>query len=67
MGRMTWVISSNIDPSGFYESFGFKEVDRILLGDKNPTWKEPPSVLRLVRLFVVLEMEMEAQAADSLE
>ncbi|KAI0065975.1 hypothetical protein BV25DRAFT_1821705 [Artomyces pyxidatus] len=48
-GRPTWLGSSNIMNTGFYESFGFVEAARITLGD-DPEWtSEPVIALLMVR------------------
>ncbi|EMD40902.1 hypothetical protein CERSUDRAFT_80552 [Gelatoporia subvermispora B] len=47
-GRYTWVTSSNIANTGFYESFGFRTVAEIAMGAENPTWKDPPVIVRIM-------------------
>lgn len=47
----TYLISSNVKANtGFYNSLGFFTVKELLLGDDNPTWKEPPVVVAVVCL-----------------
>lgn len=48
-GRAT-ALTTNLLNTGFYNSLGFVEKGRILLGDNNPTWHEPPVVLLVVRI-----------------
>lgn len=59
MGRTTWLMSSNIEVPGFYESFGFRSVATITLGEDNPTWTEAPVVMPVVRLMTTTSMEMQ--------
>ncbi|OCH92163.1 hypothetical protein OBBRIDRAFT_791545 [Obba rivulosa] len=47
-GRSTWVTSSNVDNTGFYESFGFKVVGEFNMGEGNPAWDKPPVVVRIL-------------------
>ncbi|KAF9006553.1 hypothetical protein BDQ17DRAFT_1351943 [Cyathus striatus] len=44
----TWLISSNILNTAFYESHGFKGVADIVLGDDNPVWHEAPVIVKLM-------------------
>jgi len=46
--RMTWLISSNILNTGFYNSHGFATVGTFVVGDKNPEWKEPPIIVSIM-------------------
>lgn len=48
--RPVWLISSNVVNTGFYESFGFVSKEDVVLGGENPTWTEPPVIVRVVRL-----------------
>ncbi|KAI0700774.1 hypothetical protein BC835DRAFT_366192 [Cytidiella melzeri] len=41
-GRITWLLSSNIANTGFYNSHGFIAKAKITLGEDNPTWNRPP-------------------------
>ncbi|KAI0917008.1 hypothetical protein AcW2_007255 [Taiwanofungus camphoratus] len=41
----TWLTSSNVANTKFYESCGFLTVAEILLGDNNPMWGKPPIVV----------------------
>ncbi|KAJ3536140.1 hypothetical protein NM688_g6877 [Phlebia brevispora] len=43
--RATWLVSSNIANTGFYQSLGFEIKGEIVLGDDNPTWREPAVVM----------------------
>ncbi|KAG9218881.1 hypothetical protein CCMSSC00406_0001005 [Pleurotus cornucopiae] len=45
--RATYLESSNVANTGFYESHGFITVGEIVCGDDNPAWKEPPVVVKL--------------------
>ncbi|EMD40903.1 hypothetical protein CERSUDRAFT_80554 [Gelatoporia subvermispora B] len=47
-GRSTWVTSSNVDNTGFYESFGFKVVGEVRMGEENPTWNKAPVIVRIM-------------------
>jgi len=57
-GRAMWLISSNYSNTTFYESHGYFEVGRIILGDDNPLWKEPPVVMLVVCSQVLAEVEL---------
>ncbi|KDQ29465.1 hypothetical protein PLEOSDRAFT_1103485 [Pleurotus ostreatus PC15] len=46
--RATYLESSNVANTGFYESHGFRTVGEIVCGDDNPAWKEPPVVVKLM-------------------
>ncbi|KAI0916978.1 hypothetical protein AcW1_007708 [Taiwanofungus camphoratus] len=46
--RTTWLCSSNIKNTGFYEYCGFSVIGEISLGDNNPTWTKPPVVVRIM-------------------
>jgi len=51
-GRATWLISSKYANTQFYNSHGYHEVGRVVVGNDNPTWKEPPVVvLVMIREF----------------
>ena len=54
-GRAMYLGSSNIANTFFYESHGFVEVASFLLGEDNPTWKEPPVKMLVVSQSVGLE------------
>lgn len=45
----TWLQSSNIDNTGFYNSHGYFTVAEIVLGEDNPTWDGKPVVVSIVR------------------
>lgn len=44
----TWLISSNVANTGFYEHCGFQTVSTFTLGDGNPTWTKPPVVVTIM-------------------
>ncbi|KDQ29466.1 hypothetical protein PLEOSDRAFT_1112289 [Pleurotus ostreatus PC15] len=46
--QATYLESSNVANTGFYESHGFITVGEIVCGDDNPAWKEPPVVVKLM-------------------
>jgi len=46
--RGTWLVSSNIINTDFYNSHGFVTVGTFLLGDKNPEWHEPSVVVNIM-------------------
>lgn len=48
LGRSTFLFSSNINNTSFYNSCGFKVVGEILIGQDNPTWVRKPVVVCLV-------------------
>ncbi|KAI0693900.1 hypothetical protein BC835DRAFT_1415653 [Cytidiella melzeri] len=47
-GRATWLMSSNILNTGFYNSLGFITKAEIALGSEDPDWCEPPVVVSLM-------------------
>lgn len=47
-GRATWLLSSNIMNTPFYEGLGFETVGEFTLGESNPTWKEDPVIIRIM-------------------
>ncbi|KAI0089124.1 hypothetical protein BDY19DRAFT_125776 [Irpex rosettiformis] len=47
-GRATWLGSSNVVNTGFYEYLGFRIVESITLGESDPTWNEDPIVVNLM-------------------
>lgn len=49
LGLFSWLSSSNITNTAFYEHCGFKTVQEFAIGDNNPTWTEPPIILKIVR------------------
>ncbi|KAL4265037.1 N-acetyltransferase domain-containing protein [Pleurotus pulmonarius] len=46
--RATYLESSNVANTRFYESHGFSTVGEIEYGGDNPSWKEPPVVVKLM-------------------
>jgi hypothetical protein len=55
-GRASWLLSSNINNTGFYNSFGYITQAEIILGDDDPDWTEPPFVVTLVRFYDHLDV-----------
>ncbi|GBE83450.1 hypothetical protein SCP_0504990 [Sparassis crispa] len=47
-GRSTWLLSSNVANTGYYENLDFWTVGEFSLGDNNPTWKKPPIIIRIM-------------------
>lgn len=47
-GRATWLCSSNLANTEFYEQCGFVGVRDFTLGEDDPTWTKPPVVARVV-------------------
>ncbi|KAL0947539.1 hypothetical protein HGRIS_013635 [Hohenbuehelia grisea] len=48
LGKSTFLESSNIANTAFYESHGFKTVSEAIIGDEEPTWKRPPVVVKIM-------------------
>ncbi|KAH9928733.1 uncharacterized protein B0H18DRAFT_247132 [Fomitopsis serialis] len=48
LGAASWLSSSNVANTAFYESCGFVVVREFAIGDENPTWMEPPIVVRIM-------------------
>ncbi|CCL98799.1 uncharacterized protein FIBRA_00804 [Fibroporia radiculosa] len=48
IGKRTWLQSSNIANTMFYERCGFVTVGGYKLGDTNPTWTKPPVIVRIM-------------------
>ncbi|KAI0048029.1 hypothetical protein FA95DRAFT_1558417 [Auriscalpium vulgare] len=46
--RPTWLISSNVINKEFYESFGYKSVADIVIGDEDPDYDDEPFVISLM-------------------
>ncbi|KAF9057978.1 hypothetical protein BJ165DRAFT_1521310 [Panaeolus papilionaceus] len=46
--QKSWLTSSNVKNTGFYNSHGFITVKEIILGDDNPNWEGPPVVVNLM-------------------
>lgn len=46
--RTVWLISGNVDNTVFYKKCGFMTVGEYRLGEDNPSWDEPPVVVRAV-------------------
>lgn len=44
----TWLVSSNVANTGFYEHCGFQTVSTFTLGDGNPTWTRSPVVVTVM-------------------
>ncbi len=49
-GLASWLMSSNVNNTGFYNSLGFVTEADILMGDDDPDWHTKPVVIKLVRL-----------------
>jgi len=47
-GRATYLLSSNINNTYFYNSHGFITVGQVVLGDDDPTWDRPPLIVPLM-------------------
>ncbi|GLB42479.1 putative acetyltransferase (GNAT) domain containing protein [Lyophyllum shimeji] len=47
-GQSTWLQSSNVANTAFYERHGFETLAIVLLGDENPTWHEKPVVMSIM-------------------
>lgn len=47
--RKTWLVSSNINNSGFYQMHGFIAVKEYVLGDTDESWVGKPVVIQIVR------------------
>ncbi|KAF8069257.1 hypothetical protein FPV67DRAFT_1669273 [Lyophyllum atratum] len=47
-GQRTWLKSSNIVNTAFYNEHGFKTVEEVVLGDQNPTWHEKPVIVNIM-------------------
>lgn len=49
-GRATYLLSSNPINTEFYNSHGFVEIGKAMIGEGNPTWTAPPLPILLVRV-----------------
>ncbi|KAI0066502.1 hypothetical protein BV25DRAFT_1878461 [Artomyces pyxidatus] len=49
-GRPAWLGSSNIRNTPFYESFGFRKMAEIVIGDDDPDWEREPFIALVVSL-----------------
>jgi len=47
-GRATWLFSSKYSNTPFYNSHGYEEVARVVVGENNPLWKLPPVVVPIM-------------------
>lgn len=47
-GKSTFLLSSNVKNTGFYNSCGFDIVASASIGDDNPQWKGKPIIVPLV-------------------
>ncbi|EPT01387.1 hypothetical protein FOMPIDRAFT_1120523, partial [Fomitopsis schrenkii] len=45
----SWLTTSNIKHTRFFERFGFATVNKFRVGEANPTWQRPPVIVRIVR------------------
>lgn len=72
--RTVWLVSGNVSNTEFYEKCGFVIVGECSLGGDNPTWNEPPLIIRtvcsifieehcvlIVRVQMIREMKKSAQ------
>ncbi|KAF8165511.1 hypothetical protein B0H34DRAFT_241977 [Crassisporium funariophilum] len=48
MGQATWLQSSNIDNTEFYNSHGFVTVGKAYIGDDNPEWHGGPVIVSIM-------------------
>ncbi|KZT73054.1 hypothetical protein DAEQUDRAFT_722157 [Daedalea quercina L-15889] len=48
LGLASWLVSSNINNTAFYESCGFVTVRQFAVGEDNPTWTKPPVVVSIM-------------------
>jgi len=46
--RSTYLLSSNIQNTTFYNSCGFTTIANVVLGSSNPSWKAPPVIMPLM-------------------
>lgn len=46
--RRTWLVSSNVANTWFYEHCGFTTVAEFAVGEGNPTWTKPPVIVRVM-------------------
>lgn len=58
IGCASWLLSSNVANTRFYESWGYVTVKEIMIGENNATWKKPPFPVLIVCLsaFVLLSL-----------
>ena len=56
-GRPTYLLSSNPINTEFYNSHGFVEIGKAMIGEGNPTWKGPalPVLLVCDLRFIILK------------
>lgn len=47
-GQSTWLQSSNVANTTFYNRHGFETIATVLFGDDNPTWHEKPVVMSIM-------------------
>ena len=52
LGCSSWLLSSNVVNTPFYEHCGFSIVKEIVMGDDNPAWTRPPFKMLIVRTLV---------------
>lgn len=52
MGCSSWLLSSNVVNTPFYEQCGFSVVKEIIMGADNPAWTRPPFKMLIVRTLV---------------
>jgi hypothetical protein len=49
LSQTTWLQSSNIANTEFYNSHGFFTIAEVVVGENNPTWDGEPVVVSIVR------------------
>lgn len=54
LGCSSWLLSSNIVNTPFYEHCGFTAAKEIIMGDDNPAWTKPPFKMLIVRVHSVV-------------
>ncbi|KAH9928721.1 uncharacterized protein B0H18DRAFT_246915 [Fomitopsis serialis] len=48
LGLASWLSTSNIKNTAFYEHFGFATVHEYMVGEANPNWARPPVVVKIM-------------------
>lgn len=54
LGCSSWLLSSNVINTPFYEHCGFSIAKELVMGDNNPTWTRPPFKMLIVRISLVV-------------
>jgi len=47
-GQASWLTSTNVRNTQFYNSHGFETVGEVVLGDQNPTWRRAPVLVKIM-------------------